>query len=355
VTVILPDADAVAEDGYVPVISLAGLDDGYRRAETARLLGDALRRSGFYIVTDHAVPTDVFDRLTSAALEFFHRPEGDKDRYGPSAADATRRGFTSRYRAAAGIGVETDEDAAEAWAFNPYDEALGWRDFSVLEPRHRTAFVHPNRFPDVPGFRAGVLAYFAAMESQILTLLALHALDLGLPPDHFARLCSAAMTNLAINHYPPRRAEPLPDESCLGPHTDLGMMTGLLHSGQRGLQVVDRENPGEWVPVPTVPGGLVVNAGDLLVLVSGGRYRSALHRVVCAEKEERISIPVFVQPGPHTTVVPALEPPAGEPGYEPVLFADHFARRIGVMYADPEHQVSVRTGPGQEVPAFSTG
>jgi isopenicillin N synthase-like dioxygenase len=50
--------------------------------------------------------------------------------------------------------------------------------------------------------------------------------------------------------------------------------------------------------VPTVPGGLVVNAGDLLVLVSGGRYRSALHRVVCAEKAERISVPVFVQPAP---------------------------------------------------------
>ena len=44
-----------------------------------------------------------------------------------------------------------------------------------------------------------------------------------------------------------------------------------------------------------------------------------------------------MQPGPHTTVAPALEPPAGEPGYEPVLFADHFASRIGMMYAEPEH------------------
>jgi isopenicillin N synthase-like dioxygenase len=336
VTVILPDTDAVAEDGYVPVVSLAGLDDAEGRTETARLLGDALRRSGFYIVTDHMVPTDVFDRLTAAALEFFHSPEEVKARYGPSNDDATRRGFTSRYRAAAGIGVDTDEDAAEAWAFNPYDEAVGWRDLSVLEPKHRTAFVHPNRIPDVPGFRAAALAYLAAMESQILTLLALHALDLGLPPDHFARLCAGGMTNLVINHYPPRRTDPLPDQSCLGPHTDLGMMTGLLHSGQRGLQVVDRANPGEWVAVPTVPGGLVVNAGDLLVLVSGGRYRSALHRVVCAEREERVSIPVFLQPAPHTTVAPALAPPPGEPGYQPVLFADHFASRIGLMYADPE-------------------
>jgi len=336
VTITLPDTDAVAEDGYVPVISLAGLDDLTRRAEVADQVGAALRRSGFYIAVDHIVPLPVFDRLTAAALEFFHQPEEEKARYGPSQDDATRRGFTSRYRAASGIGVNTDEDAAEAWALNPYDEGLGWRDFSVLEPRHRAAFVHPNRIPDTPGFRSAALSYFAAMESQILTLLALHALDLGLPPDHFTRLCAGAMTNLVVNHYPPQRQDPLPDQSCLGPHTDLGIMTGLLHSGQRGLQVVDRENPTEWVPVPTVPGGLVVNAGDLLVLVSGGRYRSALHRVVCAEQEERISVPVFVQPGPQTAVGPALPPPPGEPGFEPVQFGDYFAERMGMMYSEPE-------------------
>ena len=333
-TITLPDTDAVDEHGYVPVISLAGLDDPDRRGQIAAELGAALRRSGFYVAVDHTVPLPVFDELITAALEFFHRPEEEKARFGPSAADATRRGFTSRYRAASGIGVATDEDAAEAWALNPYDEGLGWRDLDALGPAYRAAFVHPNRIPDTPGFRAAALTYFAAMESQILTLLALHALDLGLAPDHFTRLCAGAMTNLVVNHYPPKRAEPLPGQSCLGPHTDLGIMTGLLHSGQPGLQVVDRENPSAWIPVPTVPGGLVVNAGDLLVLVSGGRYRSALHRVVCGP-QERLSVPVFVQPAPQTTVAPALPP---LPGTEaaPVEFGAYFADRIGMMYAAPE-------------------
>ena len=333
-TITLPDSDAIAEGGYIPVISLAGLDDPDRRAEIAGQLGAALRRSGFYVAVDHIVPQPVFDLLTAAALEFFHQAEDEKARYGPSRADATRRGFTSRYRAASGIGVVTDEDAAEAWALSPYDEGLGWRNLAALGSRYRAAFVHPNRFPDTPGFRSAALAYFAAMESQIFTLLGLHALDLGLAPDHFARLCAGAMTNLVVNHYPPRRADPLPDQSCLGPHTDLGIMTGLLHSGQRGLQVVDRENPTAWIPVPTVPGGLVVNAGDLLVLVSGGRYRSALHRVVCAE-EERISVPVFVQPAPQTVVTPALPPVDGTEVARPVHFGEYFAERIGMMYAGP--------------------
>ena len=131
-TITLPDTDAIDENGYVPVISLAGLDDPDRRAGVARRLGDALRRSGFYVAVDHLVPQPVFERLNRAALEFFHRPEEEKARWGPSPQDATRRGFTSRYRAASGIGVNTDEDAAEAWALNPYDEALGWRDLQAL-------------------------------------------------------------------------------------------------------------------------------------------------------------------------------------------------------------------------------
>ena len=52
-TITLPDTDAVDEHGYVPVISLAGLDDPARRGEVAGQLGAALRRSGFYVAVDH--------------------------------------------------------------------------------------------------------------------------------------------------------------------------------------------------------------------------------------------------------------------------------------------------------------
>ncbi len=215
---------------------------------------------------------------------------------------------------------------------NPYDEALGWRDLGALDPTLRAAFVHPNRFPPIPGFRRNAIAYFSAMERQILTLLALHAIDLDLPPDYFADLLTGSLTNLVVNYYPRKKQLAKAEQSCLGPHTDLGVMTGLMHTGQRGLQVVDRLHPDQWVAVPDQPDGIVINSGDLLVLVSAGEYRSALHRVVCPEDQERISIPVFVQPAPQTIVAPARPVPGGSPGYEPVLFADYFAHRIGVMY-----------------------
>ena len=56
--------------------------------------------------------------------------------------------------------------------------------------------------------------------------------------------------------------------------------------------------------------------------------------MVCAEKEERISVPVFVQPAPQTVVAPALPPAAGTEAGGPVEFGDYFAERIGLMYAE---------------------
>lgn len=330
-TTTLPASDAIDEHGYVPVISLAGADDPRQRERVAGQLGAALRRSGFYIVVDHDVPRRLFDDFCAAALTFFRQETAAKQAFGPVPGDLARRGWTTRYRAAAGIGLDTDADAAESWTMNPYDPTLGWRDLAGLAPRIRAGLAHPNRFPPIPGFRAA-LPYLLAMESQILTLLALHATDLGLPTDYFARLCAGSLTNLAANYYPPRQLAPSPDSSCLGPHTDLGIMTALMHSGQRGLQVIDLDRPDRWVPVPIVPGGIVVNAGDELVLVSGGRYRSAYHRVVCHDRDERMSVPVFMQPGPGKVIMPACPPPDGAPGYEPVDAWEFFTRRMGIMY-----------------------
>jgi isopenicillin N synthase-like dioxygenase len=330
-TTALPQPNAVVDAGYVPVVSLAGMDDPRQRNEIAREVGEALRRSGFYVVVDHDVPRALFDGVCQAALTFFHQPEAAKRALSPVAGDRAWRGWTSRFRASARLVGGDDVDLDEAWAMNAYDEALGWRVLRSLEPRLRAAFVHPNLFPAVPGFRRSVLAYFAAMEGQLLRLLALHAIDLDIPPDSFAALLAGGLTNLVVNYYAPvpRSSQ---SHGCLGPHTDLGVLTGLMHSGQRGLQVVDRAHPDRWVEMPDQPDGIVINAGDLLELISGGRYRSALHRVVCPVAQERLSVPVFVQPSPQAVIAPACPPPAGKPGSEPVRFAEYFAQRLGLMY-----------------------
>ena len=87
-TITLPDTDAVDEDGYVPVISLAGLDDRTRRAEVAGQLGDALRRSGFYVAVDHLVPLPVFERLNGRRWSSSTGRRRRRPASGPSLQDA---------------------------------------------------------------------------------------------------------------------------------------------------------------------------------------------------------------------------------------------------------------------------
>ncbi|PRQ44001.1 putative deacetoxyvindoline 4-hydroxylase [Rosa chinensis] len=58
-----------------------------------------------------------------------------------------------------------------------------------------------------------------------------------------------------------------------------------------GLEV---RHQNEWVDVKPVLGGLVINIGDLLQIISNGEYKSVQHRVLANSwKEARISIVIF--------------------------------------------------------------
>lgn len=54
---------------------------------------------------------------------------------------------------------------------------------------------------------------------------------------------------------------------------------------------------GRWVAAPYVPGSLVVNIGDLMAKVSGGRFIATYHRVRSSPGVERYSVPFFFEPG----------------------------------------------------------
>ncbi|CAM8961278.1 hypothetical protein QQ045_003655 [Rhodiola kirilowii] len=112
-----------------------------------------------------------------------------------------------------------------------------------------------------------------------------------------------ASTALQLNHYPP-----CPDPNLalgLAPHTDSFLIT-ILHQTRHadGLQVFN-DRSAEWVPVSPVSGALVVNVGDLLHVLSNGRYVSALHRVAVNERSrDRLSVAYFYGPAVDAKVEP---------------------------------------------------
>ncbi|KAK9291127.1 hypothetical protein L1049_009314 [Liquidambar formosana] len=85
---------------------------------------------------------------------------------------------------------------------------------------------------------------------------------------------------------------PQPDLTVgLTSHSDAVVLTVLLPNQVGGLQVKHGE---DWVDVKPVVGGLIVNIGDLLQIISNGKYQSVQHRVLAnSSKEVRISVVTF--------------------------------------------------------------
>ncbi|XWS26915.1 hypothetical protein CRYUN_Cryun26dG0071200 [Craigia yunnanensis] len=105
---------------------------------------------------------------------------------------------------------------------------------------------------------------------------------------------------LQLNSYPvcpdPARA------IGLAPHTDSSLLTLLYQGSVSGLQVY-RDGAG-WVAVEPVEGTLVVNLGDLMQIISNGKFKSVLHRALVNNTQHRVSMGYFCGPPKDAMVSP---------------------------------------------------
>jgi len=112
-------------------------------------------------------------------------------------------------------------------------------------------------------------------------------------------------------------------------HLDFSLVTLTLQDDVGGLEV--QRPSGEWVAVPPVRGAWLVNVGELLQFVTGGRLLATPHRVVNpSASRSRFSIPVFLNPSLPTRLWRARPPvprapPRGEHVHA-VLSADDLER-----------------------------
>ncbi|GLJ41186.1 hypothetical protein SUGI_0852630 [Cryptomeria japonica] len=74
-------------------------------------------------------------------------------------------------------------------------------------------------------------------------------------------------------------------------HADRGWLTILHNDEEEGLEVLSKE--GKWVNVKPSQNSLIVNLGISLKAWTNGRYRCAVHRVICKGWEKRLSVPLF--------------------------------------------------------------
>lgn len=310
-------------DTGVPVIDLSPWFTGSEqdRQALAEEVDRVLQRVGFLVVTGHGVPTDLPGRVRALGREFFSLPRDQKE---AMSSRVGGRGWLGIGAEANGLseGTQTAPDLKESFIVGAEGPARQGPD---------AAWFVPNTWPaQVPDLRPVLEDYLARMRTLADELLGVFSRAMGEQEDFLRGFTMAPSWSFQINWYPSLKVTgaPAPRQYRIGPHTDFGTLTILdRQPGDGGLQI-DIDGEG-WVDAPHVPGGLIVNTGDLTARWSGERWRSNRHRVLpppaSAPDEELMSLVYFFEADPEAMVVP-LAPPRGRRDDLPSVRAGDFVR-----------------------------
>src|SRR5208282_2354302 len=285
----------------LPVVDLASLR---RSSRDTTHVADALDRAcceyGFFYVTGHGVDPALPARLMTLAREFFASPLEQKLAIAMPHGGRAWRGYFP-------IDGELTSGRPDRKEGIYFGTELGPDDARVRAgvPLHGM-----NLYPALPGFRDALLTYMEKVTAVGQLVLGGIAAGLGLGPDYFLDRYTRDPTVLfRIFNYPPATAGADESETALGvgEHTDYGLLTVLRQDEVGGLEVWHRDR---WVAAPPVPDSFVCNVGDMLERLTAGRYVSALHRVRNFSTQERISMPLFLDPSFDAVLAPitALTP-----------------------------------------------
>ncbi|WP_225205723.1 isopenicillin N synthase family dioxygenase [Novosphingobium huizhouense] len=291
------------ETAVLPVVDITALVQGDRaaRAAVAAQLDRACADAGFLTITGAQLDPAIFARVLARAKAYFAQDEATKM--------ASYIGKSVNHSGYVPVGEEqfagATPDLKEAFDCN--------RDYRAEEGRR--PLLGPNLWPEMPGFREDVLAYYEHVTAIGRQLFAAFALALGLEEDHFAAHTRHSPSQLRLIHYP---FDPTAqDRPGIGAHTDYECFT-LLYATTAGLQIVDRD--GAWRDVPLVPDSLIMNIGDMMEIMSNGRYLATRHRVKRVA-QERYAFALFHACDYDHVVAPVVRGEA--PRYAPLKSGEH--------------------------------
>ncbi|KAL6221760.1 hypothetical protein ACLB2K_005155 [Fragaria x ananassa] len=307
---------------FVPVIDL-------HDPNAATLIRPACEQWGVFQVTNHGVPMNLVQEAEVQARGLFELPIDQKLRalrspesfsgYGSAGNTANfsklmwSEGFT--------IMGSPVEHAAQLW---PDDQSVQTHFCDVMEEYQKK---------------------MKGLSGKLIRLM-LGSLGLDKEDVKWLKRPKRSSTNfpqvLQLNSYPvcpdPTRA------MGLAPHTDTSIFTVLNQCDISGLQVF-QEGIG-WMSVQPIPDALVVNVGDLMHILSNGRFKTTMHRAIVNELHHRISIAYFYGPPYDVKISPPMKLIRQDhpPLYRPVTWKEylgikgtHFNRALELIRNDTDH------------------
>jgi len=285
-------------------LPIVDLDD----PSPGRALERGLFETGFFLLRDHVIPRALLDRVRATTVDFLGRPEEEKQR-----VRGSLRGWAPYLSesAAAGYGEDSAErDACEKYSMGSIATAAE----RAALPAYYCApeaevYFEENVFPN-DAMKQAWTEYYRRMDALCLRVLDLVRGALGLTPKVWDAVASHPMSILRFLDYPDHAGG-----IRMGAHYDDTLLTVLHQSvpknGFAALQVM-LSGEDAWHAVEPSDDVFVVNIGEALTYISGGRAVATRHRVVgpppeLARGSERTSLVHFFLPNWNARLWPAHE------------------------------------------------
>jgi len=319
---------------HVPTIDLGPYFEGSPegKQQVAESVDQACRDIGFLVITNHGIPRELVERVYNLSRRFFDQPMTEKRK-----ADRPRPDMVRGYSAVAeeSLSYSLEEaapgDLKESFSIGP----VGVPDDDYhLGPAAGPHFA-PNVWPEtIDGFRDAYCDYFEAMSDLARSLMRIFALALKLDEHFFDDKIDREISMLRTLSYPNMGTNTEEGQMRAGAHSDYGSLTIVKpDDSPGGLQVCNQN--GDWVDVPYVEDGFVVNIGDLMMRWTNDQWISTLHRVVnppldASATHPRQSIVFFHQPNYDAIIecLPSCLKDGEGPLYPAVSSGDHLKSKF---------------------------
>eukprot|EP01038_Epipyxis_sp_PR26KG_P011737 gene11737-15703_t len=327
----------------IPIIDISKLRDGSveERLTVANEIGKACKEIGFFIAVGHNVNITLIESVWNSTKDFFDLPIEQKLEVQFADQSVYPFGYSQLGGEilSAGKAVESGQskqmqlpDLKEMFSIGPADPIAGF----------------PARiFPQVPiDFSNHYTEYYEVITDLAKLILRGFALALKLPDEYFfEKYCTHHASAIRALNYPA-----IPDPRSIpkgqtraSAHTDYGAIT-ILKSDGPGLQVSKDKDPPNWVDVPYIENGFIINLGDLMKRWTNDYWLSTLHRVIIPQSEyessiandeivpaqstkRRQSIAFFFNINRDALVDVIMTNPDDQPKYEPIIAGEFLMQK----------------------------
>ncbi|KAF8108902.1 hypothetical protein N665_0104s0213 [Sinapis alba] len=235
----------------------------------------ACEELGFFKVVNHGVGPDLLTKLHEEATKFFALPQSLKDKAGP----VDPFGYGSKR-----IGLKGDVGCIEYILLNANSHLSSTKTTAVF-----------RQTPTI--FREMVEEYMEEMKGMSSKVLEMVEEELGIEPkEKLSKLVKVKESDscLRMNYYKEKEESTAKEEIGFGEHTDPQLISVLRSNDTEGLQICLKD--GTWVSVPPDHSSFFVIVGDILQVMTNGKFKSVKHRVLTNTKRSRLSMIYFAGP-----------------------------------------------------------